>query len=214
VTRRSVISVEPAGATAVTAASIVLASSFGDYPWTALTVAADQRTERLRSIYQLILGEVVVPHGRLWVARESTGRLVGAAGWLSPRSDPPPLLMAKVDDEVRRLRGERAAAAARAEQAVAAVAAESWDEAPHWFLGTVGVMPTTRGLGVGTALLAAGLHAVDADGAVARLETSLERNVRMYERVGFTVSGVALAEDVPCWLMQREPQPGACRQDR
>lgn len=193
-------------------ASTALAAAFDDYPWTELTVPADSRAERLRSLYELILGEMVVPHGRLWVAREPGGRMLGAAGWLTPETDPPPALLTRIEEEVRRLRGGRAGAAALAEQAVAAVAAQSWGEVPHWFLGTAGVVPEARGRGVGTALLAAGLEAVDAHGAVARLETSLERNVRLYQRFGFTVSaGVTLPGDVPCWLMQREPRPGRTR---
>ena len=190
----------------VAAAATVLSAAFGDYPWTELTVASDHREDRLVRSYELFLGEIVVPHGRLWVAEGRDGQMVGAAGWLTPECDPPPSLVARVEDEVRALRGDRAIAAARAEQSVRAVAARSWQDAPHWFLGALGVLPSVRGLGMGTALLAAGLEAVDADGAVARLETSLAQNLGLYRRFGFTVSGhVTLPSDVPCWLMQRDP---------
>ncbi len=187
-------------------ASAVLAAAFENYPWTELTVDVDRRTERLRALYGVVLGRLVVPHGRVWVAEDADGQVVGAAGWLTSDADPSPELLAEVGAEVRRLRGVRAEAAESAEAAVAAVSGD-WPTDNVWTLGTLGVLPGLRGARVGTALLEEGLGAVDADGAEARLETSSARNVRLYERHGFTVaSRIDVADGVPCWLMRRPPR--------
>jgi ribosomal protein S18 acetylase RimI-like enzyme len=58
---------------------------------------------------------------------------------------------------------------------------------PHWFLPGIGVDPRSQGQGIGGALLAHGLATVDEQHAVAYLESSNPRNIRLYERHGFTV---------------------------
>ncbi|MEE3852564.1 GNAT family N-acetyltransferase [Gordonia sp. LSe1-13] len=72
---------------------------------------------------------------------------------------------------------------------------------PHWYLGQVGA--PVRGMGVGTALLEAGLERVDAP---AYLESSNEANVPLYERFGFTVTGeITLPRGGPTvWPMYRQ----------
>ncbi len=201
------MNVRPAVESDVRAASEVLAAAFEDYPWTELTVDPDRRSERLRDLYGVVLSELVLPHGRLWVA-EDAGRVVGAAGWLTPDSDPPPPLLESVATRVRSLRGSRAGGAEAAETAVQDAAGRVWPAERFWLLGTVGVLPSEAGAGVGSCLLAAGLAEVDRDGAAARLETSLDRNLGLYERVGFTVSTrLDLPDGTPCWLMRREPRP-------
>lgn len=50
--------------------------------------------------------------------------------------------------------------------------------------------PDHRGIGLGSALISAGLGVVSAaGGANVALETSSEANVRFYERLGFAVAG-------------------------
>ncbi len=60
-------------------------------------------------------------------------------------------------------------------------------EVPHWHLVFLGVDPTLRGRGIGSAILQYGLERVDADGAVAYLESSNPANVPLYQRHGFEV---------------------------
>ena len=57
----------------------------------------------------------------------------------------------------------------------------------HWHLGPVGVLPTHQGLGIGTILMDRFCREVDACMAMAYLETDLDKNVRFYEKFGFTV---------------------------
>lgn len=203
------VTVRPGRARDVVPASAALAGAFEHYPWTDLTVTPNRRAERLRSLYEAILGDLVVPHGHLWIAEDAEGSVVGAAGWLTATSDPPPDLLNAIDERVRILRGDHAADAAAAEAMVRAAAQESWPADRHWFLGAIGVSPSAQRARVGTALLQSGLAAVDEDRAAAHLETSLERNVALYQRFGFAVTTqLSLPRGVPCWLMRR---PAACR---
>lgn len=76
---------------------------------------------------------------------------------------------------------------------------------PHWYLQFVGVVPEQVGRGTGTALLEHRLARIDADHTPAYLESSLERNLPLYERLGFVVTEeVRLGPGAPPeWLMRR-----------
>ena len=60
---------------------------------------------------------------------------------------------------------------------------------PHWYLPMIGVDPAHQGAGVGSALMKQGLKAVDRDGVIAYLESSNPRNISLYQRYGFEVTG-------------------------
>lgn len=68
---------------------------------------------------------------------------------------------------------------------------------PHWYLAFIGVDPVRQGLGLGSALLKAGLARCDEDGVIAYLESSSPKNVPLYERFGFEVIGVVQPGDFP-----------------
>jgi GNAT superfamily N-acetyltransferase len=55
----------------------------------------------------------------------------------------------------------------------------------HYFLAFLAVAPRLQGLGLGSAMLAANLARIDAQGAAAYLENSNPKNTRLYERSGF-----------------------------
>ncbi len=57
----------------------------------------------------------------------------------------------------------------------------------HWHLGPIGVLPTHQGIGIGTILMDRFCTEVDACRANAYLETDFDKNVRFYEKFGFTV---------------------------
>jgi GNAT superfamily N-acetyltransferase len=59
----------------------------------------------------------------------------------------------------------------------------------HWYLGAIAVIRSAQGRGIGTALLHHSLAIVDEVGAPAYLESTNVRNVPLYERHGFRVTG-------------------------
>ncbi|ATQ43391.1 GNAT family N-acetyltransferase [Caulobacter mirabilis] len=76
---------------------------------------------------------------------------------------------------------------------------------PHWYLSMVGVDPSRQGQGLGGALLKAGLRRADAEGLPAYLESSSPRNVPLYERHGFEVTGLIKPGDHPGLIPMYRP---------
>src|SRR5215204_4986898 len=77
---------------------------------------------------------------------------------------------------------------------------------PHWYLFILGAEPTAQRRGLSSALLDHMLARVDADGMPAYLESSSERNLALYGRHGFEVTGeVAIPGGPRIWPMWREP---------
>jgi GNAT superfamily N-acetyltransferase len=79
---------------------------------------------------------------------------------------------------------------------------------PHWFLMAIGVDRGCQGRGVGSDLLEPQLARVDRERKVCFLDTHLERNVRLYEKHGFSVAwhGFPPGHPVPVWAMRRDPR--------
>jgi ribosomal protein S18 acetylase RimI-like enzyme len=79
---------------------------------------------------------------------------------------------------------------------------------PHWYLLIVGVDTELQGRGAGTALVKEGLARADEMNRTCYLETSEERNLAFYQRLGFVVlQGATLGRGgPPAWAMRREPQ--------
>lgn len=77
---------------------------------------------------------------------------------------------------------------------------------PHWHLRLIGVDPTQRGRGRGSALLAYWLDRCDDRAETAYLESANPRNLSLYRRHGFEVLDVVEVEDVPpVFPMHRRP---------
>jgi ribosomal protein S18 acetylase RimI-like enzyme len=77
---------------------------------------------------------------------------------------------------------------------------------PHSYLGVLGTASVHQGRGLGPAVARPGLDAAAADGRPAFLETGVEANVSLYERLGFVVTGVIDDPGLPAgWCMRRDP---------
>jgi len=79
---------------------------------------------------------------------------------------------------------------------------------PHAYLMFLGVSRAAQGHGVGSRLLKVGTDRCDAAGLPAYLETQTERNIALYRRHGFEVTGEnrPRPDAPPLWSMWREPQ--------
>ncbi|MFD6780463.1 GNAT family N-acetyltransferase [Streptomyces diastaticus] len=175
-----------------------LARAFADYPFTRHVIAEEGHEERVRRFQEICLTRIGMLYGRVWVADE--GRAV--AVWSTPDTDPSSAF-AEVAPVLGGLTGDRQAAYASAEQAVA----PHRPQEPAWFLDTVAVSPEAQGRGLGSAVLVPGIEEAGQAGCPAFLETSSERNVRFYERLGFRVTAaVTLPDGGPrTWCMRKDP---------
>lgn len=177
-----------------------LADAFRGDAWMHWVVDADDHPRRVRALYALLLGELVLPFGELWMTTDGQA----AASWTDSTRAPDPDALANVAVRAGTLAGACAARAARADAAVA----EHHPDDAHWYLGAVGVRPGHQGAGRGTLVLEPVLERCDRDGRLAVLETSSARSVPFYERLGF---GVHAELDAPgggphLWLMRRPCQ--------
>lgn len=84
----------------------------------------------------------------------------------------------------------------------------------HWHLGPVAVDPAWQGQGVGSALMRDFCNRIAgaSSGTPVFLETESLKNVRFYERFGFSTIGEPTVVGVPTWIMMRreivEPKDG------
>ena len=76
----------------------------------------------------------------------------------------------------------------------------------HWHLGPIGVLPSHRGLGIGSRLMERFCKEVDNCSAKAYLETDLDENVLFYKRFGFKVVSKSNIFNVENRYMVRTPQ--------
>ncbi len=61
---------------------------------------------------------------------------------------------------------------------------------PHWYLPMIGVDTYSQGRGAGSALMNHAVSMIDEAGMPAYLESTNSRNIPLYQRFGFTVTGI------------------------
>lgn len=79
---------------------------------------------------------------------------------------------------------------------------------PHWYLGMIATVPDHRGQGRGSRLLEATLTIVDDAGLPAFLESTNPRNLSLYLRHGFRVTGEIPIPDGPALTVMHRPPGG------
>jgi len=179
-----------------------LVEAHRDYVWEMWAVLGPDRDAKLDRIYRTDLELAALPGGDVWVHDD------GAAAAVWQRPDPAPLdadVQTRLDRLARDVLGDRGAVVREVEEIIA----EHRPAGPHWYLGTMGTLPSRRREGCGTAVLRPVLDQLDATGELAYLETSAPGNVEFYARLGFEVA--AVLEDLPhgaphTWCMHRLPK--------
>lgn len=84
--------------------------------------------------------------------------------------------------------------------------AENHPDEPHWYLPMIAVDTFRQNRGIGAALLRYSLERCDRDGVPAYLESSNPRNISLYRRFGFEVTGEIQAGSSPTmYPMVRRP---------
>jgi ribosomal protein S18 acetylase RimI-like enzyme len=164
-----------------------------------------RREPARRGFFDAIVRSALNPKREIWVA-ESGGALTGAAVWLAPglkAFDFPwwreliytPLLLSIAG-----------AAGMRRAQDLGRRLAEHLPSVPHAHLQFLGIASAAQGQGVGSALLKETLAPLDRAQTVAYLEASTERNVALYQRHGFEVTGEFELPGLHFWCMTRAPR--------
>ncbi|MDF2989564.1 MAG: histone acetyltransferase [Microbacterium sp.] len=173
------------------AAANVLAAAFMEYPWTRYVLPEDDYPRRLLQLQRIYLTHA--QHSGIVAVSVPPAGVIA----LLPPDAPEP--EQSVLAQIVALHGDRI---------------DRLESVPHppldWRLETLGVMPDARGRGIGRALIGFALEEAARRGARAvRLETSDERNVRLYERHGFgVIDHVDSAEGPPVWTMRTDlPAP-------
>lgn len=183
-------------------AAVVLAEAFaGDPVFGAVTGRRAPTAAQLVAVFVPLLRSGALPHGGVDLARRSDdGSIAGVAVWEAPGARTHLLRQARELPGFLRGLGVRGLGHALAFQSLLARHRPS---APHWYLAQIGALASARGTGVGSALLQSRLARVDADGAAAYLESSNERNRRLYARAGFQetapIDGVDGARPMGMW---------------
>jgi ribosomal protein S18 acetylase RimI-like enzyme len=83
----------------------------------------------------------------------------------------------------------------------------SHPEEPHWYLPMIGVDPAHRAHGYGSQLMKHALERCDRERKVAYLESSNSRNLSLYIRHGFEITGtIQVGDSPPLFPMVRKPR--------
>lgn len=163
------------------------------------------KTRARKSFFDAAVRDVVHANRQLYLAEDGAAPL-GAAIWLNPGDkafDLPPLrelMLTPLLFGVAGVKGMRRATALGRQLATL------HPSVPHAHLVFLGVAPEAQGRGVGSAILKHTLAPLDAAGIPAYLEASTERNVALYQRHGFFISGEFKLPGLHMRTMFREPR--------
>jgi ribosomal protein S18 acetylase RimI-like enzyme len=181
--------------------ALSLARAFADDPVMLWVVPSARRHQRLVRMFTLTV-ELQLRLEQTYTTTDT----VGAAVWAPPgcwRLDLE--AMGRFSEMIPTIFGSNLS---RALDVWGALEAKHPVEPPHWYLGILGTHPDWQSRGIGTALVEPVLARADAQGTPVFLESSKERNVAYYHRLGFQVTGeITVPNGGPTlWPMWREPR--------
>ena len=163
--------------------SQLLAAAFARDPvfdW--LTRSGRARQRALHRFFAWILESRALPHNETWITADG----FAAAAWIPPYALPARGFGSDMIVLQRILRLTGVTRLARG-AAMAAAMEHAHPPSPYFYLAFLGVAPRMQGTGLGSSLLRQTLARADAAGFGAYLENSNPRNLRLYERAGFSV---------------------------
>ena len=199
--------VRPATEEDVPALTGVLSRAFSNDPPMSWSFRDEStRVQRLATMFGAALPSLFLPAGHVW----TTGDLGGVAVWQPPGQWRTP--DEKVGELLEAYSGELLPEELdRFLTFLGMIEDQHPDDPEHWYLEVLAADLERQGQGIGSACMRPVLERADADGTPCYLESSNLKNVPLYERNGFRVTGtVDLPEDGPSlWLMWRDPQPAS-----
>jgi len=163
------------------------------------------KTRARRIFFDAAVRDVVHADRQLYLA-EDNGASLGSAIWLKPGDkafDLPPLRELMLTPLLFRVAGLDGMGKATA---LGRKLTELHPKVAHAHLVFLGVSPQAQGRGVGSAILKSTLAPLDAAGTPAYLEATSERNIALYERHGFVISGEFKLPGLHMRTMFREPR--------
>jgi ribosomal protein S18 acetylase RimI-like enzyme len=170
----------------------VLASGFWDDPVMAWVFEEAGREAKLTALFGYSMTSRFVPDGRTYVTDDA------AAGWLPPGK----ALMGEGDGDESEFANRLLAAGASLDEllrlgAMGAAMDAAHPTESHWYLAMIAARRDRQGQGLGTLLMQQALEVVDEQRQPAYLESSNPRNITLYERHGFVVTGTIEIPDGP-----------------
>ncbi len=178
----------------------ILADAFAEDPCMNWVIPAPQL---YAGFYALIAKQLYMPHGLVF----TDTRQRAAAMWLPPTADHRIRTSARQLWLVLRLVLLRGPTVLKRLEQAEAVMSGNHPKTPHYYLHAIGAMRRYQGQGLGSSLLKHMTPRLDAEGAAAYLESSSPKNIPLYERHGFEVTGQTPITDggPPLYFMWREP---------
>jgi GNAT superfamily N-acetyltransferase len=202
-TTSELMRIQPLTLTQLGPAVRVLSRAFDQYPLLRYCFAepADAYAELTTTMFRLSLSRRIVYEGvTLGVSHGST--LAGVAGVSLPDHGAMPEAMRAANE---RLNAAMGSVARERFSAYGEIVARYRPQAPHLFLGVLGVQPFLHGMGYGRALLEA-VHAMAAAHPTAQgvyLDTEHAANVDLYRHFGYDLIGADRIGPVGVWCLYR-----------
>ncbi|MGJ0629753.1 GNAT family N-acetyltransferase [Xenorhabdus bovienii] len=166
--------------TQLTRCTQTLTRAFDGYSLMRHFLAENDHQQRVRRYQETFLRKVGMTVGHVWATDDGTAVSI----WTAPDIEDAEAVFAPLSIEFEKIAGSRA----NVMQASEAIMAKERPKFPCWFLGVVAVDPNFQGKGLGRAVIEPGLERAEREGLPVFLETSDDKNVKIYERLGFEVT--------------------------
>ncbi|PHM71196.1 GNAT family N-acetyltransferase [Xenorhabdus sp. KJ12.1] len=157
-----------------------LTRAFDGYALMRHFLAEDDHQQRVRCYQEAFLRKVGMTIGHVWATDDGSAVSI----WTAPDIEDAEATFVPLSIEFGKIAGTRE----KVMRASETIMAKERPNFPCWFLGAVAVDPDYQGKGLGRAVIEPGLERAEREGFPVFLETSDDKNVKIYERLGFEVT--------------------------